>query len=248
MQKSLFSNKPSNKPSTKLSSQPITVAVTGPEKMFTIGWWTTRFMLSLQGLRAVYLTAGSPKLPRSIQGIIIGGGDDIEPVHYGGAVSDTLRGYDKERDRLEMQMIERARAAAIPILGICRGAQLINVVAGGTLFNNIRSMRRHTSNRRHITPVKWITLSRDSQLRSHLGVEKIKVNSLHHQAVNVLGKGLRVTGEDKDGIVQAIESQSDFVLGVQWHPEYLPYSKYQRQVFAHFANAVRTSSKELSPF
>lgn len=220
------------------------VAVTGPHKRLRTAWWATRLMLAMQGLRAVYVTARSP-LPREpIHGIVIGGGNDIEPQHYG---ENGLpeREYDPERDIFEMSMIRRAMQDNIPMLGICRGAQLINVVFKGSLHLDIRHLRRVTTNRDTVRPVKWVDLEITSRLRAHVGTPRMRVNSLHRQAIDELGHGLTVVGRDEDGFVQAIEGNFGFLLGVQWHPEYLPYMKSQRRLFGLFAKAVRETSREL---
>ncbi len=220
------------------------IAVTGPHKRFPVAWWATRFMLKLCGLKSIYLTARSPQPKVAIAGIIIGGGDDIEPIQYGMEVAADYR-YDRERDHFEMTMIRRALHENIPVLGICRGAQLINVVANGSLHQDIRAQRKITSNRRYITPIKWVDLETGSRLQKTLGVDKLKVNSLHNQAVDRIGEGLSVIARDQDGFVQAIEGHFGFLLGVQWHPEYLPYKSAQRQLFKLFANAVRQTGNRL---
>jgi putative glutamine amidotransferase len=201
-------------------------------------------MLRLCGLRAVYVTSrtGMPSVP--VQGIVIGGGDDIEPEHYGGEPVPRRR-YDLERDRFEIAMIQQALAANIPTLGICRGAQLINVVAGGSLYQDIRPLRRITPNRRSITPVKWVDLDPGSRLIAALNHAAFRVNSLHEQAIERVGEGLSVIGRDRDGFVQAIEGQYGFLLGVQWHPEYLPYRQEQRKLFRLFADAVLINVRQL---
>lgn len=220
------------------------IAVTGPHKRFPFAWWATRFMLRLAGLRAVYVSAhtGMPREP--VQGIVIGGGDDIEPEHYGGEVHPRRR-YDVERDRFEIDMIRQALESNIPMIGICRGAQLINVVSGGTLYQDIRPLRRVTPNRRSIRPIKWVDLEPDSRLLTHLRREALRVNSLHEQAIERLGEGISIVGRDRDGFVQAIEGRYGFLLGVQWHPEYLPYRAEQRRLFRLFAQAVRRNDHQL---
>ena len=220
------------------------IAVTGPHKRLRTAWWATRTMLTLQGLRAVYLTSRSPLPEEPIHGIVIGGGNDIEPEHYGES-RHPGRPYDPERDIFEMTMIRRAMADNIPMLGICRGAQLINVVFGGSLYLDIRAQRRITSNRNTVRPVKWVALDHASRLHQHLQIPRVKVNSLHRQAIDQLGNGLTVIGRDEDGFVQAVEGNFGFLLGVQWHPEYLPYVKSQRRLFGLFANAVRASDRSM---
>lgn len=218
------------------------IAVTGPDKKLKFGWWATRLMLWLCGLRGIYLTARHAQLPENIRGIIIGGGDDIEPEHYG-ALADPSGAYDPERDHFEMEMIRNALKAEIPMLGICRGAQLINVVLGGSLYLDIRSERKFTPNKKTLRPIKWANIKSETRLHSLIEKSRIRINSLHNQAVNNLGKGLAMSAIDDDGFVQAIEStKNDFVIGVQWHPEYLPYKSDQRRLFQSFATAVKQSN------
>lgn len=131
------------------------------------------------------------------------------------------------------------------MLGICRGAQLINVVFRGSLHLDIRHLRKHTPNLDSIRPVKWVDLDVTSRLHASVGTSRLRVNSLHRQAIDEVGQGLTVVGRDEDGFIQAIEGNFGFLLGVQWHPEYLPYLQSQRRLFGLFADAVRHSSREL---
>ncbi len=214
------------------------VVVTGPNKRLKVGWWATRLMLWLVGLRGRYVTVLDSQIPQDICGVIIGGGDDIEPVHYGFA-GDAGATYDPDRDRLEMMVARRALDKQLPILGICRGSQLLNVVCGGTLFRDIRPLRKKTPNRNTAVPIKWVKVDNASLLKRALGSSRVKVNSLHNQAVDAVGDSLRAVAWDGDGFIQAVEdAQRDFLLGVQWHPEYLPYKAVQRRLFKCFAAAV----------
>ena len=144
-------------------------------------------------------------------------------------------------------MIRRALAAGIPILGICRGAQLINVVLNGSLYRDVRPLREKTPNRNSIFPLKWVTLAQSSKLAKYLDTDRLNVNSLHSQAIDRVGDHLTVTARDEDNFVQAIEAERGFLTGVQWHPEYLPYQRQQRRLFALFASAVRDTDKQLLP-
>lgn len=220
------------------------VAVTGAQQRLPLAWWCTRIMLRLMGLQAVYVTSRTGMPAVAVQGIVIGGGDDIEPQQYGGKPYPRRR-YDQERDRFEIAMIRQALEANIPMLGICRGAQLINVVAGGSLHQDIRPWRRLTPNRRSIRPVKWVDLEHGSRLMQELDHAALRVNSLHEQAIERLGDGLSIIGRDRDGFVQAIEGHYGFLMGVQWHPEYLPYRADQRHLFRMFARAVRANDRQL---
>lgn len=229
-----------------MTNRSCVIAVTGPRKRFKFGWWATKPALFFRGLGSVYLSPGGRDYRGHVDGIIIGGGDDIEPEHYG-ETGDAGAHYDPERDRLEMEMAERAIDAKIPIMGICRGAQLLNVVLGGTLHTDLRPMRKSTPNRNTAFPVKWVDLNDGSALREITNQQRLKVNSLHSQAVDQVGRGLKATAFDADGFIQATEGVGfdSFVLGVQWHPEYLPYSRHQRSLFREFCDAVTTSRHRL---
>ncbi|PWK47314.1 gamma-glutamyl-gamma-aminobutyrate hydrolase family protein [Pleionea mediterranea] len=214
------------------------IAVTGPKKRFPVGWWAIRFNLALAGLRAVYRYPDGPKVDQKIDGLIISGGDDIHPTHYGDPENEASR-YDPARDQLEMDMLKAYLPENIPILGICRGAQLLNVVLKGTLHADIRPERKLTPNKYTAFPIKSVELEQDSRLADCVTPQTLTVNSLHNQAVKSLGEGLVVTAKDADGFIQAIERQDRFIVGVQWHPEYLPYISSQRDIFKCFAKAVR---------
>ncbi|MCF4007899.1 gamma-glutamyl-gamma-aminobutyrate hydrolase family protein [Rheinheimera sp. UJ63] len=225
----------------KNATKPL-IAVTGPRKRFPIGWWAIRFNLWLVGLRGIYLYPGGPELNQPISGLIISGGDDIHPEHYGEGARETSR-YDPARDKLEMTLLEQYLDSGLPILGICRGAQLLNIVANGSLHADIRPDRQKTPNAYTALPVKEVTVAQKSQLSHCVSPSRFSVNSLHNQAVKRLGDNLIITARDADGFVQAIEHKHRFVVGVQWHPEYLPYLPAQRELFRCFARAVKRFSK-----
>jgi putative glutamine amidotransferase len=140
--------------------------------------------------------------------------------------------YDQARDAFESFVIDEALEQGLPLLGICRGAQLLNVRMGGSLFQELRSRREHTSNRWTIFPLKTLLVEPGTRLHGRLGAERTRINSLHSQGIDALGEGLQVSGRDLDGIVQAVEApERDFLMGVQWHPEFLLYSARQRRLF-----------------
>jgi len=200
----------------------------------------------LPGLDGRYVQPGRSELPDAVEGVIIGGGDDIEPEHYG-LTGDAGATYDKERDDLEIDILRRALRSNIPIMGICRGSQLINVVLGGGLFQDIRPQRKMTPNKNSIFPIKVASVKSDSLLYKILGRTEVKINSLHNQAVDRIADGLKASAHDADGFVQAIEcdDNSRYIVGVQWHPEYMPYSFTQRKLFKQFAAAVVSSDNIL---
>lgn len=226
-----------------MSHSKLLIAVTGPSKRIAIGWWAIRFNLWLNGLRGFYVYPGGPLPNERISGLIISGGDDVNPEHYGESEREASR-YDPDRDKLEIELLEQYLHSGIPILGICRGSQLLNIVANGSLYADIRPDRKKTPNKYTALPVKEVKVSSDSQLGECVTPHEFTVNSLHNQAVKKLGDDLIVTARDADGFVQAIEHKSRFIVGVQWHPEYLPYLSSQREIFRCFSRAVRKLHNE----
>ncbi len=151
---------------------------------------------------------------------------------------------DKERDRLEKALINRALDAHKPVLGICRGMQLLNVVLGGTLNRNLDGFYAEIPQARSLLPVKHITLKPGTRLAALFDREDLWVNALHDQAVNTLGKGLRVAACEATGVVQAIEAEQGWNVGVQWHPEYLPQKQTQQRLFLALVQAAMRSMAE----
>ncbi|MDX1706056.1 gamma-glutamyl-gamma-aminobutyrate hydrolase family protein [Pseudidiomarina sp.] len=207
------------------------VGVTGDGRRWSPSWWSTRIALWLVGAKAERISVRHQASGKPLQAIIIGGGSDIGPEHYGGDVEAKVK-TDPERDELEMEWIQYAFDEEIPLLGICRGAQLINVVLGGNLHNDIRFLRKKTYNRPGVMPTKQVFVEPDSWLAEVCKKTKLRVNSLHHQAIKDAGKGIRVVAHDLDDITQAVERlEHPRVIGVQWHPEYLFYIPAQLRLF-----------------
>nr|WP_051246026.1 gamma-glutamyl-gamma-aminobutyrate hydrolase family protein [Thioalkalivibrio sp. ALE19] len=156
---------------------------------------------------------------------------------------------DPERDRLEKSLIHHALDEHLPILGICRGMQLINVVRGGSLHRDLAAFHAETPNARSLLPVKQVRLDPHSRLSAILGDAPLRVNALHDQAVDRLGHDLNVVGREPSRVVQAIEAGGrDFCIGVQWHPEYLPQKARHQRLFralvaAACAPRTRTGSE-----
>jgi putative glutamine amidotransferase len=147
--------------------------------------------------------------------------------------------FDRERDVLELDMLDFAVAHGLPVLGICRGAQLLNVFLGGTLFPEIRDFYTEEP-LRTVLPRKTVALEPDSRLSSIVRSTTFRVNALHHQSVRTLGRGLRAVARDQAGVVQAIEDPDQpFRIGVQWHPEYIPQHDRQLALFKALVRAAR---------
>ncbi|MGJ0486454.1 MAG: gamma-glutamyl-gamma-aminobutyrate hydrolase family protein [Methylomicrobium sp.] len=207
------------------------VGVTGNGRCWAPGWWCTALALRLAGAVPERISVRHAPSGEPLDALIIGGGNDISPEHYNGDIYAKVK-HDLDRDLLEIEWIHKALKKQIPLLGICRGAQLINVVLGGSLYQDIRHLRIHTHNRPGLLPSKQVRLDADSRLTKICEKTNLRVNSLHHQAINKAGGGLRVVGWDLDQIVQAVESCTDSrILGVQWHPEYLFYLPSQFALF-----------------
>jgi putative glutamine amidotransferase len=206
-----------------------------------------RIALARVGARAVRLIPGRPLPDQRLDGLVIGGGDDIGAEIYGGQVIPDVR-IDPERDRLELDLLEVALPAGIPVLGICRGSQMINVALGGSLHTDIYAVYEQAPKMRTVLPKKRITITSGTMLDRILCCNPCHVNALHHQSVDRLGKGLRVAAEDEAGIVQAIESETAaFLLGVQWHPELLFWKAQQQRLFAALTEVARNSASALEP-
>jgi len=159
------------------------------------------------------------------QGLLLTGGEDIAPEHYGETHNDLVRDTDPQRDAFELALFRTARLAGLPILAICRGFQLVNVALGGDLWQDLPDQR--PSELDHDTGEEWHT--RTHHIRVHegtraaaaLGQDYFLTNSFHHQAIQSLASGLRITAVAEDGLIEAAEGEPDepWLVCVQWHPE-----------------------------
>ena len=152
---------------------------------------------------------------RRLDGVLLTGGTDIDPARYGAEPDPELLDIETERDELELRLLGCALDRGLPVLGICRGIQLINVHLGGTLNQHVPEHARFDVPTE--TPVHQVSLAAGSVLRDLYG-DRREVNSLHHQTVAEVGDGLRVTATADDGTVEGLEF-ADTVVAVQWHPE-----------------------------
>lgn len=193
----------------------------------------------LGGGRAVRWGTGRPADLASVDGLIVGGGDDIGPELYDGALVTTAR-LDPERDRLERRLTEAALSRGMPVLGICRGAQMLNVALGGTLHQDAFASYPGSRRYRTILPRREVCVVPGTRLAAVAGTGPMRVNALHSQSIDRLGRDLRVSARDTGDMVQAIERTADpFALGVQWHPEHLFYARRQRALFRALVEAAR---------
>lgn len=182
-------------------------------------------------------------------GILIPGGVDMDPATYGETPHEKLGRIDPARDRVELQLTRWAIEDRKPLLGLCRGLQVINVATGGTLFQDIEAQLdgaiRHDYfptygfERGHFSHDVAVLLS--SRLRSLVDLDQLPVNSMHHQGVKRLGGGLVASAHSSDGLVEAVESANGhWMVGVQWHPEVFDSNDpHTRDLFRGFVDASK---------
>jgi putative glutamine amidotransferase len=183
-----------------------------------------------------------------LDGLLIPGGVDINPAEYGEAVRPECGNLDPARDRVELQLARWAMEDGKPILGLCRGQQIINVAMGGTMWQDLASQKPELHKhdffpnagyeRDHLAhDVDIVPGTRLSQL---LESTRVPVNSMHHQGVKTLGRDLIVSATADDGLIEAIEGTGDaFCVGVQWHPEVFEMADpHTRHLFGGFIRAA----------
>jgi putative glutamine amidotransferase len=183
-----------------------------------------------------------------LDGILIPGGVDMDPVTYGEQPHEKLGRIDPSRDRTELMLAAWAVEERKPLLGLCRGLQVLNVACGGTLFQDIEAQLPGALKHDYFPNLGFerdhlahdVELSAGSRLRDVMERDRITVNSMHHQGIKTIGAGLRASAVAPDGIIEAIELDDDgFVLGVQWHPEVLELTDpHTRQLFRAFVDAA----------
>lgn len=250
------------------------IGVSGPERGAWPSWFCLRILIWLAGGKAIQITPLRPLPKEPLDGLILGGGADIDPVLYKEKVIQTFREHsrgvnqwssrmifsvlvwlcrkifsleyttqseDKARDKLEFSLLKKALNEEWPVLGICRGAQLINVYFGGSLYQDISHFYVEQPQLHSILPRSTIAIEPFSRLFGILKRHYTRVNSLHHQSIKKLGQGLRVVASEKNGLVEAIEHmEKKFVIGVQWHPEFQPFHSPQRELLKSLVEEART--------
>lgn len=181
-----------------------------------------------------------------LDGILLSGGGDMAIERFSGEPHPRIDGVDPERDSVELKMVQAAVEDGKPILGICRGAQVINVGLGGTLYTHIQDQlpnsldHAYPGNRRTVL-VHEVKLEEGTHIAEVMGEPILQVNSLHHQGLKDIAPALRVTGYAPDGLVEAVElPDHPFGIAVQWHPEWLTDQEPTRNLFREF---VKTAGK-----
>lgn len=179
-------------------------------------------------------------------GILLTGGEDIEPSLYHRLSHCTVQATCAERDATEFTLTRLAAETGWPILGICRGHQMLNVALGGTLYTHIPAQFDTNIDHQasefydHHYLAHTVKIEKDTSLNAILGTESLEVNTRHHQAVKDLAANLRVTARATDGLIEGLElPRHPFFVGVQWHPECLQDIENQKRIFTSFIAAAR---------
>ncbi|HEY9089093.1 MAG TPA: gamma-glutamyl-gamma-aminobutyrate hydrolase family protein [Anaerolineaceae bacterium] len=187
-----------------------------------------------------------PELMERVDALLFTGGPDIDPALFGGKPHARVYGVDERRDTLELELVRMAVAEKKPFLGICRGIQVINVALGGTLYTDLEAFspsgEKHDFHPGHPYDYKAhpVTVSEDSRLHSIVNAGAVRVNSLHHQAIETVAPSLVPVGYSHDRLVEAVELPGHpFALGVQWHPEWLPEEPQMRAIFSALVRAAQ---------
>lgn len=186
-----------------------------------------------------------------VAGLVLTGGEDVNPARYGASPHPTLGGTHEGRDTFETALVEAARARALPTLAICRGIQILNVSLGGTLVQDIPSEWKdpiaHDGDWPRTARVHEVDVTRGSRLARAIGTERPVVNSMHHQAVGAVAPSLATVARAADGIVEGVEWPTDewWMVGVQWHPEELIDSPepWDRALLSAFAEVVSRTAR-----
>ena len=195
-------------------------------------------------------------LVQSLDGLLLSGGSDLDPGYYGEEPTPELGVTLPERDAFEMALVGLALRRGIPVFGICRGMQVLNVALGGTLYQDLPSqwdgnVLKHRQAIHKWQPTHEVEVREGSYIAEVMGREVVKVNSYHHQGIKDLAEGLVATGRSTDGVVEAVEAKEfseRWLLGVQWHAEAMrgagPQQKslFQAHVSAAEIHALREAA------
>jgi putative glutamine amidotransferase len=186
---------------------------------------------------------------QSLDGLLLSGGSDLNPGYYGEEPVPELGITIPERDAFEMALVGLALRRGMPIFGICRGMQVLNVALGGTLYQDLpsqweRDLLKHRQDTPKWQPTHEVKVREASYIAEVMGRELVKVNSYHHQGIKTLAEGLVATGRSSDGVIEAVEAEDvseRWLLGVQWHAEAMRGAGPQQESLfeAHVSAAER---------
>ena len=186
---------------------------------------------------AVDLPPGTASLP-DLDGLLLPGGWDVDPALYGEKPDPKVGPIDRELDDTELRLFGQARQQNLPVMGICRGQQVINVAMGGSLLQHLDGHEVRSFGRSHLAHT--IEVDPKSELGRAAGLQKLRVNSLHHQAIGKLAPGLGQTARGEDGTVEGVETSDGLIVAVQCHPEELSSDlPWARKLFERFVDRAR---------
>ena len=180
-----------------------------------------------------------------LDGFLLSGGEDVEPSFYGCRREPGCGPSSPLRDAFEIHLVKMALRKHIPLLGVCRGMQVINVAMGGTLHQDIAALGTETMNHLNTETSDYgrfhnIMIALRSSLSKVMGESVISVNTSHHQAVDKIGSGLEIISRTEDGIIEGIDyTGNNYLLGVQWHPEAMPEARSTKLLIGDFIKACR---------
>ncbi|MHC4663649.1 MAG: gamma-glutamyl-gamma-aminobutyrate hydrolase family protein [Planctomycetota bacterium] len=208
-----------------------------------------RSIETVGGLPILLPTLGNadiaPGLLERIDGLLLAGGDDVNPLAVGEEPHAGLGSIDPERDTVELALVKAAFNSDMPILGICRGIQVLALALGGLVYQDVNEIEGNSLKHRQLAP-RWcathtVMLGSGSIAEKVLGGSRIETNSFHHQAVRKVPKGFEVSGHADDGVIEAIEcAEKRFVLGVQWHAEHMTERhKHAESLFRAFVDSAQ---------
>jgi putative glutamine amidotransferase len=201
-----------------------------------------RRAVAAAGAEPLDLVPGTKALP-DVDGLLLPGGWDVDPSFYGERRDEKLGETDPELDETELALFGQAREREIPVLGICRGQQVINVAMGGSLVQHLEGHEVRSLGRRHLAHT--IEVDPTSELGQAAGEHKVRVNSLHHQAIKRLAAGLQQSASGEDGTVEGVESNDGLIVAVQCHPEELTTDlPWARRLFERFVARARGRSQK----
>ena len=193
------------------------------------------------GAEAVYLPIGAPTVA-GLDGLLLPGGWDVDPARYGEKPGEKVGDIDPELDETEIRLFKEARERGLPVLGICRGQQVINVAMGGSLIQHLEGHEVRAFGRKHLAHAAAVDPA--SELGQAAGGREIQVNSLHHQAVRSVASGLKQTATGDDGTIEGLESDDGLIVAVQCHPEELTGDlPWATRLFERFVARARSRQR-----